>query len=699
LLACPRPPFVSDTGDAMLTVAVFGYAVVGLSFLVLAALLATSWRGQRIGFMLISACLVSVLWAGVMAVQTMAVGIHPIVVYIAEVGRLFAWIGFLVYLSSKIGVATWLRALCVGVGGASLLAGPIGWIAFSRYGVAVTMTQVIVPSGLALSFCGLLLIEQLYRNTSVTARWGIKALSVGLGGMFAFELYYYSQAVLFSALDTVTWLARGWVNVLFVPAIAIAARRSPDWDLRIFVSRQVVFYTTTLFAVGMYFLVMSLGGFLLLKFGGSWGALARAIFFVGAAVVLAALLSSLTLRARFKVFLNKHFFQNKYDYREEWLRLVSTLADFDGGRNLGVAVQAIAQIVHSPSGTLWILDDTGERLNQEASWDSPDTLPAIDRSDSLVQFVERTGWVIDIEELRQQPDRYENLAVPGWLEARSEAWLLVPLIADQQLVGLVLLNKAPALNHLNYEDRDLLKTAGNHIAVHLTQARSEHLLSEARQFEAYNRLTAFLMHDLNNLIAQQSLIVSNADKHRRNPEFVDDAIATIAGSVERMKSVMEQLRRGRSEKSKKRTELKFLASRAVERCSHRKPEPELRLSDGELQVEVEASEFVAILTNLVKNAQEATDGNGQVRVVLERSDKQAAIRVEDSGSGMSDEFIRKRLFRPFDSTKGSQGMGIGVYHAREYMRRLGGDLQVSSELGKGTTMTLRIPLATEAGNA
>ena len=169
----------------------------------------------------------------------------------------------------------------------------------------------------------------------------------------------------------------------------------------------------------------------------------------------------------------------------------------------------------------------------------------------------------------------------------------------------------------------MLKTAGNHIAVHLAQARSENLLSEARQFEAYNRLTAFLMHDLNNLIAQQSLIVSNAEKHKRNPEFVDDAIDTIARSVDRMKNVMEQLRHGRTDRTKKRVELRFLASRAIERCGHRPPIPELVYQAEDIAVEIEGSEFVSILANLVKNAQEATDAAGMVTVSLDRDGSSA----------------------------------------------------------------------------
>ena len=52
------------------------------------------------------------------------------------------------------------------------------------------------------------------------------------------------------------------------------------------------------------------------------------------------------------------------------------------------------------------------------------------------------------------------------------------------------------------------------------------------------------MHDLKNLIAQQSLVVRNAAKHKDNPEFIDDAIATVDNSVNRMNRILDQLRRG-----------------------------------------------------------------------------------------------------------------------------------------------------------
>jgi len=357
-----------------------------------------------------------------------------------------------------------------------------------------------------------------------------------------------------------------------------------------------------------------------------------------------------------------------------------------------VAVQALAQVVDSPSGVIWVRDDANSAFRLNARFGTEDEFPDLALDDPVVQFIEKEGWLIDLAEYAREPERYDNLRLPEWLGRRTAAWLLVPLQSAGKVLGIILLYKAPGPPRLNYEDRDLLKTVGNHIAVHLAQAKSDSLLAEAQQFEAYNRLTAFLMHDLNNLIAQQSLIVDNAEKHRRNPEFVDDAIRTIAGSVERMKRVMQQLKTGRSESPARSTDLKFIVSAAVDRCSVKKPVPTLKLNGVEAKVVAHAEEFATVLAHLIGNAQDACSQGGAVEVSLQQSEGTGIVNVADSGIGMSAEFVRNRLFRPFDSTKGSQGMGIGAYQAREFARKLGGDLKVQSRPGEGTRMTITIPL-------
>jgi putative PEP-CTERM system histidine kinase len=669
-----------------------GYALTGGLYALLTVLLLMSWRGQRIGGYLIAACLMSAVWSGIFAVQTARGTFHPLILFVAELLRSGVWIVFLARLLSEIGVGRMIRYSAQAVWIGFLTVGIVVWLLSAKFGDVGRMDAVLIPGGLALALTGLVLIEQLYRNSPLDLRWSLKLLVLGLGGMFAYDLFLYSQAVLFKAIDSTTFIARGPVNLFFVPLIAVAARRNPTWDLKIFVSRQVVFYSTTLVAVGLYFLLMSAGGYLIVRYSGSWGGVARVVFFVGAGVVLATLLFSSMLRARAKVFLSKHFFHNKYDYRDEWLRLVATLAKFEDSSARQVVIEAMAQVVDSPSGLLWVLDEQGNSYRLAASYKLDEQTPDIGIDDDVVAFIKREGWLIDLAEYSREPQRYKELQLPAWLSSMGLAWLLVPLMSGQKLLGLVLLNKAPGPPRLNYEDRDLLKTVGSHIAVHLAQEKSDNLLAEAQQFEAYNRLTAFLMHDLNNLIAQQSLIVSNAEKHKRNPDFVDDAIQTIANSVNRMKGVMAQLKRGEAASSAKKTAVKLIVSAAVDRCAGKEPVPNLRIEAEDVELSANVEEFTMVLVHLIRNAQDAMPADGDIDVALEVDGANVLISIVDTGSGMSAHFIRDRLFRPFDSTKGVQGMGIGAYQAREFARKLGGELKVESEVGKGTMVTMILPL-------
>jgi signal transduction histidine kinase len=205
---------------------------------------------------------------------------------------------------------------------------------------------------------------------------------------------------------------------------------------------------------------------------------------------------------------------------------------------------------------------------------------------------------------------------------------------------------------MNFEDRDLLKTAGRNVAVQLAQHRADEKLAESRQFDAYNQFAAFVMHDLKNSVAQLQLLVANAARHRANPVFFDDAIGTIQNTAERMTRLIEQLQ-------------------------SRNADPE-RLG--------------AVIDHVIRNAQEATPAHAAVALRIDAVGTEAHIHVIDEGVGMDDEFLSQRLFRPFDSTKGSKGMGIGAYQAREYARCLGGDVEVQSMPGKGTDFCIRLPL-------
>ncbi len=710
-----------------LSLGLLSYGLAATGFLLLALLLLTSWEGRSQGVRLIVACGVTTLWAALLALGSQVLIVSVPLVLLAEILRYGAWFTVLTGLTKSAGIAANLSRVVhvVWIGAASLLfATPMLVAAGIR---APDPTAVLANAGLLMALLGLILLEQIYRNAREGGRFALKFFVIGVGLMFAYDLFLYSQAQLLKGIEPASWDARGIVMLLMVPMIAIAARRNPQWSLNVFVSRHVVFYTTSFMVVGVYLLLMAGGGYVIRLYGGTWGRAAQLVFFAGAGVVLLALLASSNLRRRLKVFINKHFYRNKYDYRIEWLRFIQTLsAPEQGVETRDNAVRAIAQIIGSPGGVLFLRTEDGAEYRPVASWPTEEfstrRYDALPPTAELVGFLAQNQWVIDLAELRETPDAYQNISTPDWLTDQQRFRLIVPLTHGEDLIGFVALADPPPPFKPNYEDRDLLKTVGRHVAVHIAQYEADRRLSESRQFEAYHRLTAFVMHDLKNLTAQLALIVSNAEKHKRNPEFVDDSISTIANSTGRMQRLIEQLQRREVQSLTRRIMLAEVARSAAGRCGSRQPVPVCGELDDELWVEADPERLTMIVEHVIRNAQEATDHAGAVRVSVS-IDKSAtnghangdaipdgdavpvgetsrlrvptaALTVSDSGVGMTREFIQERLFKPFDTTKGSKGMGIGAYQVREYVLSLGGRVDVASEPGKGTRLTLRIPLST-----
>ena len=183
-----------------------------------------------------------------------------------------------------------------------------------------------ITGNVLIALIGLALLEQLFRNTSPHFRWATKYLFLGAGGIFAFDFYLYSDALLFRSIDQGLWDARGIVHLVAVPLLAISSARNKNWSLNVFVSREIVLNTTAIFVGGFYLLAMAGAGYYIREFGGSWGKFGQVMFISLAVVLLFVLVSSAQLRAQIRVFLGKHFYKNKYDYRLEWLRLTEDLS-------------------------------------------------------------------------------------------------------------------------------------------------------------------------------------------------------------------------------------------------------------------------------------------------------------------------------------------------------------------------------------
>ena len=216
-------------------------------------------------------------------------------------------------------------------------------------------------------------------------------------------------------------------------------------------------------------------------------------------------------------------------------------------------------------------------------------------------------------------------------------------------------------------------------------------LLEARKFEAFNRMSAFVVHDLKNIVAQLSLMLKNAERLHDNREFQQDMLLTVESSLEKMRRLMLQLREGATPPGGSRgvelapivRRLEALASSQGRKLEAAEIEPlSTRGHDDRLE---------RVLGHLVQNALDATPATGRVWIKTGRYSGQVRVEIGDTGSGMSEEFVRTQLFRPFNTTKHS-GMGIGSYESFQYIRELGGTLDVQSQVGQGTVIVVLLPL-------
>ncbi|MEM6579635.1 MAG: XrtA/PEP-CTERM system histidine kinase PrsK [Pseudomonadota bacterium] len=678
----------------------YSYSFAALAYALLTVVAFYTRNRGPLGYPILVASLMTAIWAITIAVSTILESPQIKIMQFSEILRNGAWC---YVLMSFVGMR--LQAtdhLLAGTRWRVWFAGCVLLLTLALFIAPYLSQRLALPENLyrdtafaiwlGMTVLGLLLLEQIYRNSNVGERWAIKHLCLGLGLLFAYDFFMYAEGLLFRQLDQSVWRARGLVVSLGAIFIAISVTRTShdDGNQKLFLSRHVVFHSVTLLAAGIYLILMAVVGYFIQYLGGSWGSVLQVAFLAAAGLILLALLFSGQIRARTRVWLSKHFFSYKYDYRAEWLEFTQLLARRGDGIPENI-VRAMANLTKSPGGFLWSREEEGQfHLACHVEVPEPEVIEML----SLPQWLETREWIIDLQEWTRSPDIYENLELPAAMANLPKAWLIVPLLFGDQLQGILVLTKSELQREINWEDRDLLKVAGRQAASHLAQYQANQALIASRQFEAFNRLSAYVVHDLKNILAQQSLIVSNADKHKENPAFFDDVISTVQNSVVRMTRLMEQMRTGVRGAKVEAVNLAELLESIIQDRGSTLPKITLATQDRSVVVTADKELLTNAFSHIIKNAQEATALDGTVSIMLIEDQGRARIDVIDNGIGMEEDFIRDRLFKPFDTTKGLAGMGVGAFESREVFRRLGGDISVSSEIGAGSTFTIFLPKLT-----
>ena len=537
----------------------------------------------------------------------------------------------------------------------------------------------------------LVLVHNLYGQAAPVSRAAIGSAMLALVVTWGYDLNLYTLYYLDpeAGRGLIDW--RGAVIVLTAPLFAVGAGQQDGWRMRL--SRAATFQSLSLLAICGYFAVMTILATALRGTGWDWS---RALLvLVLSAMTLAAmvLLPSAKARAWAKVKLAMHLFEHRYDYRAEWLRFAATIGR--SGANappLGERmIKAFADMVDSPGGLLLVADDNGA-IAEAAEWNWQGRPFAPDANDGpRWQELEKNPLILDFDALRQGAGRGgSGLPLPDWLGQDDTAWAGVPLVHNDRLVGLVLLAAPSYRRALDWEDFDLLKTAGRQAASSLAEAHGQQALSQAQRFDEFNRRFAFILHDVKNLVSQLSLVARNAERHADNPDFRADMVATLKASVGKMNDLLARLapQAGSRPLKAEAQPLKPILEAAIE-AGNRGRDVRLRGNQG-LWAVADAPALEQAVTHLLHNALDASTPAQPVMIDVLAGEAEVTVSVIDQGQGMSVEFIRNRLFQPFASTKDS-GFGVGAFEARALVAAMGGRLTVQSRPGKGSRFTIHLP--------
>ncbi|WP_298291091.1 XrtA/PEP-CTERM system histidine kinase PrsK [Novosphingobium sp.] len=659
--------------------------------------IAGSGTGAGTGKAEIAAYVATAAWALVVA----GTGLLTPIGQLFETLRSLVWLGLVFVLFSRDGrdssvapIRPVLAALVV----VELLQPVLLLVAANNPGPAVpgivqhttVMFRLLVATG------ALVLVHNLYAGAMAQQRVALRWTCAAMAMIWGYDLNLYTIAYLARSVPQELAALRGVALIAAAGLLVIGAvrGRSPS---RFSPSRAVAFQSLSLLVIGAYMLIMVGAAQSLAWLGGNASQLAQLGFVFVTSVLIVAIMPSSRVRGWLKVMLAKHFFQHRYDYRAEWLRFTRTIGRA-GAQTPPLherVVQALADITDSAAGLLLVPTEAGDLvLASRWQWPTVD-VPAVAITAEQVPFFEQRSFIVDLDEVRSGIDfQGERAVVPEWLRDEQAAWALVPLLHFDRLVGLVVLGRPPLARKLDWEDFDLLRVVGMQLASYLAEHAGQSALLEASRFDEFNRRMAFVMHDIKNLASQLSLLSRNAEKHAENPAFRADMLITLRNSAEKLNALLARLSRYGGSNREQVEDVD--AAEVIRAVADRYNGP------GVIRVHVTHETPCRVLANrealeqvllhLVQNAIDASPDGMAVFIQCHVEGISGCIEVIDTGSGMSAEFMRNRLFKPFVSTKAG-GFGIGAFEARELVRAMRGKLEVESREGLGSRFAVRLPLA------
>jgi len=539
-------------------------------------------------------------------------------------------------------------------------------------------------------------LEGILRSSKGIERWQVKYAILGLGSIFASFILIIGHRLLYRTIDLNFIPIHSVIILVSLALILFAVVRHRLMDVHIFVSRYAVYSSLTVMSVGIYFLALGLVGGLVEYFDIDIGYLWKIpIIFVSILVLLILLLSD-TLRRKVRYFIAKHFYENKYDYRAEWLGFSRRLANrFEASEICNATLELLLESMYVRELSIWLYDEEKKRLEMALSKRLPAIDFGIEEESALISYLKTRNSFILINDLKTDKQGGTIYQQNREFFEKTNASLCMPMMAGARFMGLITIGPEFTGGEFTEDDFDLVRSIAAQASNALLNARLSGQLVTAKEEETFHRLSSFIMHDLKNYISMLSLIGQNASDNFDNPEFQRDVLNTISNTVAKMKRLMAQLSAVPKtlDFSMQKLDLNKLVAETIDHINGRGLEELNFTSQFEPipHITGDMNQLKKVFTNLIVNALEAVSNTGEIAVSTYSDDGWAVFSISDNGPGMDKEFKERYLFKPFHSTK-EKGLGIGLFQCKTIIEAHKGRIEVESEKGRGCTFRVKLPL-------
>jgi len=546
-----------------------------------------------------------------------------------------------------------------------------------------TIGFVVRVTTLAVLIISLTNLEATLVNSVHGQRWRIKFTILGAFTILATQVFTISLGLLYKSLE-ISLISAKQIGFIMGTSFMLYSALFRGGEAPVTISKRLARTSVVLFGAGAYLLFLGALGLVL----GLTGYAGNKAFLLALGLVVGICILTLLLsdgfRRRINRILQNYFYKEKYDYRVQWLSFTKRLAKTNTRDSLYHAVLlGFCETFGMGGAILYLKDQHSMKIFEVQSLEIIHVSPPLEIGDVFSDMIRAGMPAVDVR-VRQNALDFSAQAFFDEIKAA----FAVPLMHDDSLDGIILLAKPiDRSEEYNQEDFDLMEALATQAQSAMLNYRLTDQLTKARDMEVMGKVSAFIVHDLKNLVYTISLIVDNARRHIQNPDFQCDMLKGLENTVSKMHLLISQLRQlpSRENLNIEPVDLKQLSHDTFKHT----PEQGLSFRGESAQAFVDRVQIQKVIHNLALNAREASSENSLV-IIETGVDSSPFLRVMDSGCGMNTEFIRDNLFQPFKTTK-PKGMGIGLYQCKQIVEAHGGSIEVESSTDRGSIFTVRFP--------